>query len=85
MRKLADVTHQLLLEVDGRRRLNLSKIGHHDRYTATEHEDGTITLTPAIVLSPAEMHFLADTELQEFVRIGRSNSSKTMRLDRRRD
>lgn len=75
---------QQLIEVDGRRRLNLSKIGRHDRYTVTEHEDGTITLTPAIVLSPAEMHYLTDTELQQLVNTGRSNSGKTIRRDRKR-
>jgi hypothetical protein len=39
---MADKT--VLLEVDARRRFNLSKIGHHDRYTAVEHEDRTIGL-----------------------------------------
>lgn len=83
-RTLRGVTqpHNILLEVDNRRRLNLSKIGHHNRYTVTEHADGTITLTPAIVLSPAELHYLADAEIQELAERARGNSGKTRHLDR---
>jgi hypothetical protein len=66
----------LLLEVDARRRLNLSKVGHHDRYTAVEHEDGTIVLTPALILNPAELHYLTDTEIQALVTAARSNSGR---------
>ncbi|SKU62170.1 Uncharacterised protein [Mycobacteroides abscessus subsp. massiliense] len=82
---MADMTDQVLLEVDSRRRLNLNKVGHHDRYTARVQKDGTIVLTPALVLSPAELHFLQDTELQKIVETGRRNSGQTRHLDRNRD
>lgn len=72
----------LLLEVDARRRLNLSKVGHHDRYTAVEHDDGTIVLTPALILNPAELHYLTDAEIQALVATARANASRQRRKTR---
>jgi hypothetical protein len=77
---MADKT--VLLEVDVRRRLNLSKIGHHDRYTAVEHEDKTIVLTPALIFNPAEPHYLTDTEVQALVTAARTNSGRQRRKTR---
>lgn len=77
-------TDVVLLEVDSRRRLNLSKIGRHDRYTAIEHEDGSITLTPAIILSPADLHYLQDREIQDLVGKAQKNTGTTVRLERSR-
>lgn len=74
----------ILLEVDSRRRLNLTKLGRHDRYTAVEHEDGSITLTPAIILSPAELHYLHDGEIQDVVAEAQRNIGSTRRRDRSR-
>ncbi|WP_131726381.1 hypothetical protein [Mycobacteroides immunogenum] len=79
------MSEQVLLEVDSRRRLNLNKVGHHDLYTASVHEDGTIILTPALVISPAELHFLHDAEVQRIVQVGRRNTDKTRHLNRTRD
>lgn len=41
-----------LIELDARRRTSLGKVGHkeHDRYLVDERPDGTIVLTPAIVV-----------------------------------
>lgn len=74
-----------VLEVDSRRRLNLYKVGYHDRYTVTVQDDGTIILTPALVVSPAELRFLQDSELQKIVEAGRENSGNTRHLDRTGD
>ena len=43
--------------VDDRGRTSLQKVRRqrHDRYTCTEHPDGTIVLVPVISLSPAEV------------------------------
>lgn len=65
-----------MLEVDARRRLNLSKVGQHDRYTAVEYDDGTIVLSPALILNPAELHYLTDTDIQALVATARSNSGQ---------
>jgi hypothetical protein len=48
--------------VDRRGRTSLHRIRTHDfdRYLAVEHEDGTIVLTPAITMTPAELRKLAD-------------------------
>lgn len=39
----------VLVELDGRRRVHLSRVGRHRRYLACEKEDGTIVLTPVDV------------------------------------
>lgn len=51
-----------LLEVDGRRRVSLGALASHDRYLARVEEDGTIILTPAVVLPLAEARLNAATE-----------------------
>jgi hypothetical protein len=53
---------QRVLEVDGRRRISLGALAAHDRYIAEVAEDGTITLTPAVVLPAARAR-----ELDEFL------------------
>lgn len=51
-----------LLELDSRRRLSLGQIAKHDRYLAEIEEDGTIVLTPAVVMTEAEARLLAAPE-----------------------
>jgi hypothetical protein len=50
------------LELDSRRRLSLGQIAKHDRYLAEIEEDGTIVLTPAVVMTEAEARLLAAPE-----------------------
>jgi hypothetical protein len=54
-----------LLELDTRRRLSLGRLAQHDRYIATVEEDGTIVLTPAVVMTEAEARLLAVPAVQE--------------------
>ena len=42
--------HNVLLELDARRRVSLGTLAKHNRYLAAVTADGTITLTPAVVL-----------------------------------
>ena len=60
-----------LLEVDGRRRLSLGSLADHDRYLANVEADGTIVLTPAVVLTVAEakLHAAVETaqEIDDFL------------------
>jgi hypothetical protein len=51
-----------LLELDSRRRISLGSLATHDRYLVDVEEDGTIVLTPAIVMSAAEARLHAATE-----------------------
>jgi hypothetical protein len=51
-----------LLELDSRRRLSLGQIAKHDRYLAEIEQDGTIVLTPAVVMTEAEARLLAAPE-----------------------
>jgi hypothetical protein len=64
---------QALVEVDSRRRVSLGKLGHHDRYLATEHPDGVITLEPAVILTELERAFLQNRELQELIEHNRAH------------
>jgi hypothetical protein len=72
---------QTLLEVDARRRLSLGVLAEHDRYLATVEDDGTIVLTPAVVLSVAEarLHAARETEreIDEFLASPEIGSRRT--------
>ena len=58
---------EVLIELDHRRRASFGKLGRpeHRRYLASEDPDGTITLTPAVVISEMEARFLANPELMQ--------------------
>lgn len=51
-----------VLELDERRRTNLGKFGNpeHRRYIVTEEPDGTLILTPAVVMAEHEARLLAN-------------------------
>lgn len=54
-----------LIELDSRRRLALGRIGNpeHTRYLVDEQPDGTLVLTPAVVMSQQEVALLRKPEL----------------------
>ena len=54
-----------VVEVDSRRRISLSKIGRpeYTRYFVHAQPDGTIVLTPAVVMTALEAKVLADSRL----------------------
>jgi hypothetical protein len=52
-------TDPILIELDGRGRAAVGRVARHTRYTVTVASDGTITLTPAIVVSPLEAALLS--------------------------
>lgn len=58
----------VLVELDGRRRVALGRLGRHERYLVTEHPDGTLVWSPAVVVTEAELRLhrnpalLADIE-----------------------
>ncbi len=58
------MANEILLELDARRRVSFGKIGRpeHTRYLARENSDGTVTLTPAVVMSETEARFWSDPE-----------------------
>lgn len=51
-----------VVELDGRRRASLGKVGRKQdtRYFADTHEDGTIVLTPAVLMSATEANLLRE-------------------------
>ncbi|MDE0066520.1 MAG: hypothetical protein OXN44_06580 [Acidimicrobiaceae bacterium] len=54
-----------LVELDARRRVALGRLGNpeHSRYLVTEHPDGTLMFTPAVVMSAHEAALLRHPEL----------------------
>lgn len=75
---------EVVLELDGRRRVSLGRLGRpeHRRYLATEEPDGTIVLTPAVVMSALEAKFLANRKLVERVEANRASPSRLVRRKR---
>ena len=59
---MEETTRQSVLEVDSRRRISLGPLAEHDRYLVEVEEDGTIVLTPAVVMSAAQARLLAAAE-----------------------
>jgi len=74
-----------LVEVDGRRRVPLGRIGRKKdtRYLVREDDDGTIVLTPAVVLSEREAAVLANPALIQQLQAGiaAANAGETTPLD----
>jgi hypothetical protein len=72
---------QSLLEVDSRRRISLGALAEHDRYLVEVEADGTIVLTPAIVMSAAQVRLLAAAEtsrkIDEFLEHPETGSERT--------
>jgi hypothetical protein len=72
---------QSVLEVDSRRRISLGTLAEHDRYLVEVEEDGTIVLTPAVVMSAAQARLLAATEtsrkIDEFLDHPETGSRRT--------
>jgi len=52
-----------LLEVDARKRVSLGVLAAYDRYLVDVEDDGTIILTPAVVMSVVEARLHAATEV----------------------
>ncbi|KAA0234606.1 MAG: hypothetical protein JJLCMIEE_03079 [Acidimicrobiales bacterium] len=73
---------EVLIELDSRRRASLGKIGHHDRYLASEQPDGTVILTPAIVISQLEARFMQNPALINRIEKNRATPSRLRKLDR---
>ena len=47
-----------LIELDSRSRASLKQIAKHERYLVEVEGDGTIVLTPAVVMSTAEARLM---------------------------
>jgi hypothetical protein len=76
-----------LIELDSRRRATLGSLAHpdHRRYIGSVAEDGTITLTPAVVMTELEARFRANTELVDRVRHSIDHPEELVEVDWRVD
>lgn len=75
-----------LVELDGRRRVALGKIGNaeHTRYLVTEESDGTIILTPAVVMTQHEAALLRQPELVAKIKADKADPSRLVQSKARR-
>jgi hypothetical protein len=62
-----------LIELDSRSRASLKSLATHQRYLAEVEPDGTIVLTPAVVMSAAEARLMARTDILEMVEANRAS------------
>lgn len=71
---------QHLVELDSRRRITLGRLGNpeHDRYLIHEEPDGTLVLTPAVVMSAHEAALLRHPELVEQIKADLADPSTTL-------
>lgn len=68
-----------LVELDGRRRASLGKIGRHSQYRVTEHPDGSLLFEPAVILSEHEASLMGHTDLVESILADKADSSTLVR------
>lgn len=59
-------TVTVTVSLDARRRTSLAKVGRkeHSQYLVEEHEDGSLTLIPAVTVSATELAALKDPEIR---------------------
>lgn len=60
-----------LIELDARSRASLKQVAQHDRYLAVVEADGTIILTPAVVMSATEARLLERPDIVRKVEANR--------------
>lgn len=56
-----------MIELDSRRRASLKQIAQHERYLVDVEDDGTIVLTPAVVMSAVEAQLMARKDILDSV------------------
>jgi hypothetical protein len=66
-----------ILRPDGRKRVTLGPMAHHDRYLAHDSADGTIVLEPAVVVTKRAVAFWdAHPEVAQNIRETRANPNR---------
>lgn len=76
-----------LVELDSRRRISLGRLGRpeHRRYLVTEEPDGTLVLTPAVVMTAHEAALLRRPDLVERIESDLANPDRAVRSPIRRE
>jgi hypothetical protein len=57
---IPDTRQSGLIQLDGRKRAPLRMFARHERYLVSEEADGTLVLTPAVVMSELEIRLLSN-------------------------
>lgn len=72
----------VVINVQGRGRVNLGKLAEHSRYLGHTEPDGTIILEPAEVISVTEKKLLSDSALISNIVESRANPGHLVARDR---
>ena len=75
-----------LVELDSRRRVALGRLGNpeHSRYLVTEHSDGTLVFTPAVVMTAHEAALLRRPDLVAQIEADLADPSRGVGSEARR-
>jgi hypothetical protein len=75
----------VVVEADERGRVSLGRAGvqPNQRYVAHVEPDGTVTLTPATVVTSYEARFLRNTRLVEQIEDNRAHPERLKKVDRK--
>lgn len=69
----------VLLETDSRGRVALGRLTEHRRFLAHSEGDGTIVLTPAVVMSAHEAALLGRPDIIDKIREARAHPERLVR------
>lgn len=69
---------EAIVEIDARKRVSLARAGDElsQRYAMSVAGDGTITLTPVVVLTQRELAMLKNPDLMKRIRTGLGQASR---------
>lgn len=79
-----NATPEILVETDDRGRVSLARLGAEprSRYLARTDPDGTVTLSPAVVISELEHRLLSNPALVEQIEDNRAHPERLTKLQR---
>jgi hypothetical protein len=77
--------HGVLIELDGRRRASLGRVGfsRHSRYIAHTEEDGTIVLAPAVVMTEHDLRLAQRPDILDAIDDAHDHPERLVRGRRR--
>lgn len=72
-----------LREIDSRGRISLGGLAEHKQYLVTRELDGTLTLTPAVVMTDLEARILRNADLMASIAANNADPSRMVPRPRR--
>jgi hypothetical protein len=80
---MKNATEEVLVELDDRRRVYLSKVGRSTdrRYLVRTHPDGTMIFTPATVVPTHVLRLMERPDILAAIRHGQAHPEEAVTLD----